>query len=471
MFTHQRWLWPLAGAALVLSACTPTPQVLVVTSTPPPVVATATAATAEPASPQPPTATPPPAATVPVEAGFVCQLAYADDNTLACLSEAQKPIPIAETNFVEHPFGKPEISGDGAWVAYSVTGLQATELWVVEVGQLQGEDGLGLPRRLLADSTKISPALFRMQMGNQSYPLRYAWQPGTHTLFFNTYTVVEGSEVGPRQVPNNDLWQVDAVTGQVTAVLPANSAELFALSPDGQWVAWASFEKVGRMRVDGSAKQELLTFPPILTYSEYAYVPQLTWQTDSTAFNFVLPSPDPMAADTSAGFYRAGVTESAAQLLATVPGNFVFGGGGIVPAFAPDGTHVVYAQINTSDVVTFHVVKADGTAVKSEALPPSQTFGFVGWAPDGQRMAVTLYPQGGLYVEDLAGQRTIVGGDELLTTDVKWRDAQSFYFFGGGMGQTSSYYLVSLADGKVTTEELVSQVALTSIFDVLEAPR
>jgi len=163
---------------------------------------------------------------------------------------------------------------------------------------------------------------------------------------------------------SNALWSVDADSGKVGLVLARQSVGTFSVSPDGKFIALALPQSIELLDAGATSKQHLLDFPFIKTYSEYAYFPPLEWGADSSFFNAVVPSEDPLAADASVTFYRMGV-DGKVQKLGTYPGNFVMGGP-IFPSFSPDGGgHVVSLSgdkqtfVATGDVIALRWYDAD----------------------------------------------------------------------------------------------------------------
>jgi hypothetical protein len=134
---------------------------------------------------------------------------------------------------------------------------------------------------------------------------------------------------------------------------------------------------------DGSNhRQNVITFPAIITYSEYTFKPRPQWSPDGSFFTVAIPSKDPMAADASVAFYRVGA-DGTVTPHGTHPGNYVFGGS-IPPQIAPDGGHVVYAQANPSGgEEALHMLTLKSDALDDNTFDHKSAGGW-GWAPDSQ---------------------------------------------------------------------------------------
>lgn len=158
------------------------------------------------------------------------------------------------------------------------------ELWVM------ASDGSGA--HVLADANFFAaqPPPFE----NTIFSLYdFEWQPGSYTLAFNTDILHEG--VG--QSLGNDLYTVSADGGAPTMLLGyAQAGGRFAFSPDGQQIAFSSATAVGVINADGSNfRSNLITYPLVLTYSEYAFSPIFRWGPDSQSLMVAVPPEDGLA--------------------------------------------------------------------------------------------------------------------------------------------------------------------------------
>ena len=161
------------------------------------------------------------------------------------------------------------------------------ELWVIN------SDGTG-ERRLL--SAEEIHALHPPEPGVQFALSQVVVVPGTHSLLFNTWVLHEG----PGLILSQDLFYLDVDTGALTRLLDRGEAGYeFSLSPDGRWLALGYPDAIDVARLEGAALRDLrrrvFTFPVVLTYSEYSFIPEVIWQTGAEAFGVVLPPPDEMA--------------------------------------------------------------------------------------------------------------------------------------------------------------------------------
>jgi hypothetical protein len=357
-------------------------------------------------------------------AGPTCAVSYADGSNLYCLGEGDA-VTILATAPPLTEIADPAISPDGQLVAYMV-GLQGEprELWVV------GADPTLNPPRILVETADVpSP-----NPANEWYPRRFAWRAGTRTLFFDTRWQPVGGVQGPGEYVNSDLWLADADSPTIAAILGEGLGGNWAASPDGSYVAFSYATGVGLVSADGSTlRRDVVTFPSIITYSEYQFKPDLFWQADSLAFNLAVPSADPMAPDPSASLYRVS-TDGVVQGLATVPGNFVFGGN-IRPAFSPTGAFAVYSQIQSGSSQTedVHLLRLSGDVPSDTIVDTRDLVIGGGWSPNGDHFAYASTPgsvPGSGYDLGLEGpiQPWAPGLTQLVR--LEWRDPTTFYFIG-----------------------------------------
>jgi hypothetical protein len=399
-------------------------------------LATSAAATLAALSPTttaapPATSTPLPPPASPMAEPFVCALAYADSGTLFCLAGSGEPRLLAQGPGLTQP----EVSPDGRWVAYKVAVSEGVaELWVADA---QSPDG---GSRMLVSNAQVpnaDPAMINSARD-------YQWRGGTTSLVFDTMFVPREGIMGPGDFSNNDLWVVDAVSGAVTPLLPADAGK-FSVSPDGAFIAIARPTSIDLVNADGTNyRRDLLVYPAIVTYSEYAYRPDVVWSTDSLYFSLAVPSPDPLAPDTHVSLYQVGV-DGIVQPRSTIAGNFVFGG--MIPArISPDGQSLVFALNRDDSSVNYvHRVRVDGSSnvvVDEKDMPVGW-----GWSPDSAYYAYSWVPQGGagsgfviepnLNVQPFAPNLTAI-------RDLQWLDASSLAFVGRIGGGDWSLYRLAL---------------------------
>jgi hypothetical protein len=411
------------------------------------------AAPSETPSAAAPTDTPaaPPSATVPAAAA--CSVVYADGANLFCLDAGGTPQVLASA-----PAGQqimdPGISPDGQLVAY-IVGVPGspTELWVV------GADAaLNPPHILVASSNVPSP-----DPANLWFPRSFQWRPGTHSLFFDTGWQPVAGVQGPGDYINNDLWSADADAGTVALLLGEGLGGNFAVSPDGTFVAFSYATGLGLVNADGSnLRRDVVTYPSIITYSEYQFKPRIYWHADGLAFSVNVPSADPLAADTHATVYRVG-TDGVVQTLATVAGNFVFGGLNRA-VFSPDGRFMAYSllQPGSSQTEDIHLLDLSTTPPADNIVDVRDVPSFWGWSPNGDHFAYASTPggvPGSGYLYGLDGPIAPWAPGLSQIIDLAWQDAATFYFIGQINSAGWSLYRLTLGAEPVLVASGLSQQA------------
>ncbi len=413
---------------------------------PPPTATTAPTAAATEA----PTATTPPQS---AQSGFACSVAYASGSKLFCLGEGGTPIPLADHS-ADGTLSDPLLSSDGAWVAYMLNKMDGTsQLWAVTVSSLAGNDGLKLPRQILADPSQFTTGGPDVAVS----PLRPQWQYGTHVLFFSTrFTQVTG-EQGPGDHLIGDLWRVDADATGPFNVLPRQSLTNFGLSPDGQTLALTTPQAVILGKPDGSNLRSVLDYPFINTASEVVYKPALVWNPDSQSLTTAIPSADPLGADAHVDFYRISADGSVEKRL-TLAGNFVFG---TAPglALSPNGQFAIYGSIDpATQGSSLHLVTlatGSDTVITSSARPING----LGWSPDSNHYLYVDTGTGNSYAAAVEGPPQPLG-DNVQVLYAVWTGTTGFFYVGMVNGQIGIYFQHLGEAPRVIAADVVNYAAL-----------
>lgn len=167
---------------------------------------------------------------------------------------------------------KPIISSDGEWLIFLqlkfVTdhNLQTDEIWLMRT------DGSDLQLLLSSD-----------ELNNLSYDgrvldiIQIDWIPNQEKLLFTTNN---NFAERPGIDPNFDLYSLD-LKGQITKLADPEDGGHFTISPNGQYVAVASRNRIGIINLETSENLTLLNFEPFLQPCECYSVPPVFWNTQS----------------------------------------------------------------------------------------------------------------------------------------------------------------------------------------------
>jgi hypothetical protein len=379
------------------------------------VVATQTAlapATAE-SAPAPETVTSPePHATAPP----VLRVVYTSGGNVWYLEEGSAALQLTSSGGAARVL----ISDDGARVAFIrlVDSAGHGELRAVNT------DGTGETVLLSAAGLDALYPPVEATLGNDIAQM--AFVPGSHLLLFNTYRIPEF--IG--YFKNDDVLRIDADTGVLTTLLAPGSGGDFAIAPDGSQLALVTATQAGLVNADGTnLRPSLITFPMVITYSEFLYYPIPVWAADSTAYGLALPPADPLGPSPVGTIWHVPADGTPASILGTVSSNLYFHL--VASALAPSLDRVAFTRpTGTANVDDLFVAEATGAGESRLATGQVE---WHGWAPDGGHYAYTLDGPFALQVGTYGGGAVAAGPG----THVRWISPTEFlYLIYGGGGAT-----------------------------------
>ncbi|MEZ0394925.1 MAG: hypothetical protein ABWK53_00615 [Anaerolineales bacterium] len=302
----------------------------------------------------------------------------------------------------------PRIASDGAVVAFR----RGEELWAVN------SDGSG--ERLLVSAAYLA-ALVPPAEGTAVLHW-FAWQPASHSVYFGTSQQGEAFTV-----PVLDLHRVDADSGAPPSLLlPAGAGGWAYFSPDGRYLAVSQPENILLFDPMSGSVSTLLSFEFVMTYSEWFYLPEVTWKADASGLWTVIPAHDSLGVPTEPTEVWYIPLTGGATLLDSFVAAPVFVD---FPRLSPDGTRVLYVQEGGgSNTLLLRQIGGGEMTVLTAA---AGQFGTVGWAPDSNQFvywnplpANAYYGYPGLgfsFVSDV--------GTEAY--NVRWVDAARLLFLAG----------------------------------------
>jgi hypothetical protein len=228
---------------------------------------------------------------------------------------------------------------------------------------------------------------------------------------------------GPGLVTPDELRQVNADTSSLSVLIPPGQGGDFYYSPDGSKIALVRSDQISVVNADGSNRIDLLTFPMIMTYSEYLLYPDVVWTPDSSAIRAAIPPSDPLAEPpdlTTVWHIPAdGSPPSTLMTMATIP--FFQDRAEISPNAGRVAYQVpVVGQI--PNLAELHISDVDGSgdiAYETGALV------FEAWATDGGYFVFSQADNSSASVgQEGAAPSPFVGAHPV--TDVRWIDASRF---------------------------------------------
>lgn len=311
------------------------------------------------------------------------------------------------------------ISDDAAWIAFSRTSdFTRFSLWII---RSDGSD----EREVM--SVSAFEALPHDTSAVSVVPLAITWQPGTHTLAFTTRPTFEG----PGLMLNDDLWLIDADTGEQRELLPAGEGGHFYFSPDGAQIAIVRPTSVSLINSDGTSLQkDVLVYPEVSTYSEYRFYAVPQWDANGRSLRVVIPPPASLEhPEDSTTIWEIPADGSPAQQIGSVQ---------TVPLstamLSPDLQKLAYlAQSDGSqgDRMELHIANADGS--NDTLYQEEQLIQFVSWSPDSSRFVFTMGDNLRAYLGRV-GAAPQPFTDTPSTIIVRWIDADHFFFIGRDAG-------------------------------------
>jgi hypothetical protein len=310
------------------------------------------------------------------------------------------------------------LSDDGTRLAFiKDIDFGQVELWVVNTDGTNARQLLSVDALRALDPPAAGVTIFQ-----------WAWIPGTHTLAFNTVEYVQA----PGQFLNDDLHFLDADTGELSTQLTPGTGGNFVFSPDGQQYALIGFDNdagegsISLLNTDGTnIRTNVLTYPYVLTYSEYQYYADPVWSPDSTFLRVAIPPQDSLGDPTSHTLlWEIPLDGSTGFLLGEVLTQPFFMGG---VQFAPDLNHIAYTRLpDPNDYLNAELVIANADGSEEMVYATGNLF-FNAWAPDSQQFIF----EDNMLQETYLGS---IGSDYTLLTDVPyalnvtWLDATRFLF-------------------------------------------
>jgi hypothetical protein len=361
-----------------------------------------------------PTATPDVPPAIPTVTPSPLRIVYTNGGNVWLIEDIQPPVQLTHTGDAVQVL----ISSDGMKVVFirQIAPDTPSEIRSINI------DGSG---ELLLMAPADFNALYTDAMFLYNDFSSIDFVPGTHALMLNTRTIAEG----PGLLKFNDLLLLDVDTGLMTTLFPAELGGDFTLSPDGSQTTLTLPTTIGLVNSDGSnLVPNILSYDPVLTYSEFQYYVQPVWKPDSSAFGIAIPSADPLSPASTGSIWRIPSDGSSAMELGTILGDFYFPQVFGAPLLSNNLNRVAFLrETATPNVYDLYLANADGSA---QVIYANGDIQWKGWAPDGVHF---VYSFGGPFNLQLGvdgGLPSPLGS----CIDLKWVDERMFLCLSGSMG-------------------------------------
>jgi hypothetical protein len=309
------------------------------------------------------------------------------------------------------------LSDDGRYIVYGRSNERGEnyELRVV------GSDGTH--DRVLLDEITLD-ALHTLDIALHIRPSQLAFIPGTHLLLLNTRAVFEG----PGLAKYDDLLQLDVEDGSLVELLEPGQGGDFYLAPDARRMALIKSSSIALADVDGGHRQpDVITFEPVVTYSEYAYYPVPRWAPDSSRIGLVIPSRDPLAPNPTAAVWIAPADGGPAEQTAVLSGETFFDQAFGSPLISPELLDLAFFRsVGQTNDRELYLARIDGSG---EQLYAAGNLAWAGWDPDSIRFAYRVQPDQYFLGSKGANPQSLGQGRRL-----EWVDPETYLLLSGQSG-------------------------------------
>ena len=366
------------------------------------------------------------------------RVAYTDGGDIWAVEVGSAPYQLTNSGGVTDV----RISDDGEWIAYVIRDPNE------DTAELRATQFDGSQEHVLlspADFDALHPLndFVHYTLSNMDF------LPGSYQLLFNTRGVFQG----PGLAKSDDLLSVNVENAQVSVLLPPGEGGDFTASPSGERLAIVQPDNVGFVDADGSNPNPgALTFPWVITYSEYFFYPLPVWTGDKVIVP--VPSEDPFFGSGGGSVWDLPSEPGDAQTLAAPAGD-LFWPQREEPLISPDGSYAATFQDAESEGEMYLVLHelSSGT----ETIYDTGFISWKGWAPDSIRFAYTKAGGLDLWKGELGAGPVPIGSG----TSPRWVNSEEFLYLAG----VPTNWTLSLADVLGNTMALASPAGDFVAFD------
>ncbi len=346
-----------------------------------------------------------PAPDTPEPAGpGVLTIVFINGGDVWFVEEGGAPVQLTSSGFAEQV----RLSSDGRYAVY-VWHNASMDAYAVH----------GIELTTAGESTLITQSemdgFYALEGALHHVPYQVEFIPGTHTILLNTRRTYEG----PGLVLNNDLWSVNVEDGTRTMLLSSGLGGDFYISPSGSKLAIVLPTSIGFANIDGTGRSpDHLTFPSVITYSEYAYYPIPVWAPDESSIVVVIPPEDPFVSDT-ARVWQVPVSGAAVPIV-DLTGFTYFRNAGRIAQIARDLSTVAFLRESAPNIYDLVIQPLDGSA---ESIYLFGGLFWVGWHPGSTQFVYRELPKN-LFLGSLGVPTSGLGFGSYL----RWVDADTYLY-------------------------------------------
>lgn len=339
---------------------------------------------------------------------------------------------------------QPKLSPDGKVVAFlRPVGDFQIQLWAININGeneriLVSVDDLNTIGGGVRDPNAVAIA-----------PYEYEWVPGTHLLAFNTQQILQG----PGLFLLDDFHLVDADNLQLKMVLLAGWGGVFKVSPDGEKVVLSTPDQIAMANLDGSNYRQVLTYKPVITYSDYRYYARPVWKMDSSGLWVAIPPEDPLAEPVEAtGLYEILLSEPTGRLVNQI--NTVSYIESPV-SYSPDGQYLIYLMESgdpQAHLRELYISKPDGSG--AWMYQRDYLLKFINWSIDSSHFVYAVGENQAAWLGNLQTAAQEVLPELNPITHLQWIDSENFLIARVNLEKVDLYLGNLQSPGRLIAEQI-----------------
>lgn len=310
---------------------------------------------------------------------------------------------------VEQGTNQVDMSDDGRLIAYS----NGDKLWVI------GSDGSG--KKILIDASSLE---LNRSPDDETYIASIDWIPGQHILLFNTSIRVAYGYQSP-----DDLHQIDAETGDYTALLQPEKGGLFVVSPNGKYAAVSSPSEIKIYEILSKRWYLALRYDQVMIPSETGFLASPEWSQDSKSLVVAIPSAN-FNYDTNSNIkiWKLIIGQIEPSLLSKIESSH-----SLNYSISPDHTKIAYASFQNLDgslysIQEIHLANIDGSG---DEIYITGRYFLRGWLPDSERFL--LESDNALFLGQIDAQPFSFLGSPIK---IFWLDNNTAIYWDGAGGKS-----------------------------------
>jgi hypothetical protein len=271
------------------------------------------------------------------------------------------------------------------------------------------------------------------------------WQPGEEYVIL--YSTVEPRSSAPGWQANNDLFSLEykideKEPGDPEQIVNSSSGGVYgwwgttyAWSPDGTHLAYSRPDSIGLVDFSSHATLSLVDIIPYNTYSDWAWIPGITWSPDSSTIYYTShPSEVGISnPEESPKFDLSSISSTGDDIVSLAQNIGMFSYPLSSPFIQEDRLSFEIAYLtavspfqSATSRYRVYLMDQDGSE-PTEIFPQSTSIGLLpqkswgAWSPDQENRKLCLIYEGDLWLLDVvSGLHIQVTGDGLTTT-LDWK--------------------------------------------------